>query len=310
MLLASAMLAAASAASTLAAGEQDSVLWRLAATVAEQDAITQADFAAISLSAVIEAYERELESIASPRRRFSAAERARQQRWAHAAGVLLEQLYVARDEVDAGSPAEVIASGPGEVQVLVGEQMLPLAAPRIARTAQFEADVVAEYCALYVCDAVFTQEVGEVAVRAAGGWSFRQGYGSTYLTRDGLGFMFDSVRDRTLKEALCVRVAEELREVLRVLKRANALGIAIDWPRLRILTGAADGSQRLVVGREGQGSQLLLPLLERVPGVLDVARPWLRGRLWDRDVEQFFPRADLLFAELLDGGGVRAQRHQ
>ena len=62
-----------------------SKLVNLVRAIEHDDSIVHADFAAIALEAMTNAYERELEKVASPRRRFSSRERKKQWRWAAAA---------------------------------------------------------------------------------------------------------------------------------------------------------------------------------------------------------------------------------
>ena len=277
-------------------------LVRLVRAIEHSAPEVQADFAAIALDVMIEAYERELDKAQSSTRRLSQRERNKRWRWSGAARRFLEQAYVAREALYSGARVELIAGSPVEVQLLIDEQLVPVTAPRIDQPDVLENAVLAAFCDLHTCEQALVAGLAPGLSSPGGGWSLRQGMGSTYMTHDGLGFMFTDLHDRALKEELCHRAAAELREVVSILKRAYLLGIDIDWHAVRVVHAATGGAERLVLDSRGRGARVSAPILLRAPGVLNVARPWLRARMWDQHAEQFFPRADVLFDNVLVRG--------
>jgi len=299
-LLAALLLAAPAGATT--AQPPAGALQRLAAELAAEPEPVRADFAALALGEVVAAYERELERLSVPGQ-VSRRELAKQARWAGALATFLDGIYDALDALDAGAPVEVLVSPPGPVQFLVGERLVPVSSPRIDDPASLERAIVALWCEAFVCEASLLEPDPPPPPPAAdGGWSFRDGMGSTFETADGLGFMFTDLRRRAHKEAACRRVHRDLERLAAALARELGAGRAVDFDALRLVESGAGDDQRVVVSASGRRLRIALPALARAPAVLAVGREWLRARARGEPYRQLFPRADLLLAPLLDAG--------
>lgn len=275
-------------------------LVRLAASVVDEIGEVQADFAAVALGEVIRAYETEFERLSVPGQ-VSRKELARQSRWALSLERFLEQLYLARDELDDGAPVRILVAPPSPVQFLIGESLVEVSSPRIETRGSLEAEIVAQYCELFLCDPEILASQAQLqrAARPVGGWSFRAGMGSTFETPDGLGFMFADVRGRGAKEAACRKVHAELKRLADALLAARRRGLAVEFEVLALEPPGDGVNHRVLLSRAGGQLLIDLPVLTRAPAVVEVAREWLRARVLGRRHRQLFPRSDLLLAGLL-----------
>lgn len=299
VLLAAAVSRAPAAAERPPTGRLD----RLAASLQDEPAAVQSDFAAVALEQVILAHELEFGRLSLPGQ-VSRRELAKQMRWASALKAFLEDLYAVRDELDAGAEVEVLVAPPAPVQLLVGQRLVPLTAPRIDDPGALDSAIVELYCTAFPCDPALleppaTQDDPAAVTAETGGWSFRDGLGSTYETVDGLGFMFPDVRRRVAKEQACLQVREALLRLVAVLAADRAAGRAVDWESLAVEPPAQGDARRVLVRTSGALLRLELPALARAPGVLAIAREWIRARVEGRDYRQLIPRADLMLAGLL-----------
>ena len=258
------------------------------------------EFATIALEKMIAAYETELEQLNSPGL-YSPKENRKRTRWAKAVNQYLDYLY-AFDEVIKQAPVvEIIADQPGPVQLLSGEFLLPISSPRIAKPEQLENDILQAFCDGYACDPqAFKDPVEQTSLPAhRSGWSFRAGFGSTYQTVDGLNFMFSNVRQKTVKEQVCLRISNQLRQLGDALARATQRGQIVDWSYLKLTSKSNGDDQRLVLSARSSALRMALPDLVLAEGILEIAKPWLKARLENKRIEQFFSGADLLFANLI-----------
>lgn len=290
------------AAGTPVRGDRESgALTRLAGSLLAEDPGVQADFAAIAVGEVIRVHELELDRLSVPGQ-VSRREIAKQYRWARALEAFLDDLYLARDELDQGVPVELVVAPPAPVQLLVGERLVELSSPRIENPTSLESDIVALFCEGFPCDLAVLEPPEPPPQRPVGGWSFRAGMGSTFETPDGLGFMFTDVRRRSEKEAACRKVHAELNRLADALAREQRRGRRVDFEVLSLESPGRGDNQRIVTTRSGSRMRMDLPVLARAPAVVEVAREWLRARAEGRSHRQLFPRSDLLLAELLGRG--------
>lgn len=264
----------------------------------------RADFAYVAIDEVIGAYEFEFERL-SARGQVSARELASQRRWAAALRAFLDGLYAARDALDSGEPVQILVAPPASVHVLVGGNGFSLESPRIVAPRQLDDAIVSTYCHHFGCDTALlaaVQSVPDLAPRRAparGGWTFGAGHASTYETVDGLGFMFADVRARAAKEQASLQVREELLRLAAALAAQLRAGRTVEFDALRLEDSGAAHEQHVVVTPRGPRLRVSLPALARAPGVVEVAREWLRAQAEGAAYRQLFPRADLLLAGLL-----------
>lgn len=287
-------------AATLAAVPQDSTLQRLASLLALEPESVQADFAAIALGEVLIAHELEFERLSLPGQ-VSRREQAKQLRWAGALRRYLDTLYAAREALDGGAPVEILVTPPSPVQLLVGEHLVPLSSPRIENPQELDGAIVQLYCDTFACnpDLLEPEPPPVVGATGTGGWSFREGFGSTYETDDGLGFMFSDVRGRNAKEQAVRRVHEELKRLVAVVATARRRGRRVDFARVRVAAAGRGDDHRVILAPGTPGVRVFLPALMQAPGVVEVARDWIRAQADGRHYRQLFPRADLLLAGVM-----------
>jgi hypothetical protein len=277
-----------------------SVLLRLASQLQAEPEAERADFAAVALGEMISAFEFEFEQLSVPGQ-VSGAEIAKQARWGHAFQRFLDELYAARDELDAGALVEVLIAPPAALQLMIGERLVAVVSPRIEKPQLFEEQIVQAYCASFICDPQLLVPVQAMAAKvgARGGWSFAAGEGSTYETNDGLGFMFTDVRERSRKEQICLQVGAELNLLSNVLAAAQQHGTTVDMSALRVATSQRGDDQLVVLSASGHTVRANLPALAEAPALVVLARAWLAARSDGKRYQQRFPRAERLMAKLL-----------
>lgn len=291
---------AAAAPSTRAAANAHA-LQRLAQVVLDGPEYMHADFAYVAIGEVIAAYEFEFERL-SAQGQVSARERVRQGRWAASLRGFLDGLYAVRDALEAGEPVWIVVAPPASVQVLVGASGVPLESPRIDKPHLLDDAIVSAYCHGFGCDPELLRGVKAAPATtrsASGGWSFGAGHGSTFETVDGLGFMFPDVRARAEKEQACRQIREELLRLAAVLAAERRAGHTVDFDLLRLENPGSAHEQHVVVTPVGPRLRMSLPALARAPGVVEVAREWLRAQALGQGYRQLIPRADLLLAGVL-----------
>jgi hypothetical protein len=104
---------------------------------------------------------------------------------------------------------------------------------------------------------------------------------------------------RAAKEQVCLQVREELLRLAAELAAQRRAGRTVEFHALRLENSGAAHEQHVVVTPLGPRLRVSLPALARAPGVVEVARDWLRAQAEGEGYRQLFPRADLLLAGLL-----------
>ncbi|MDX1430954.1 MAG: hypothetical protein R3286_00775 [Gammaproteobacteria bacterium] len=266
----------------------------------------RAAFARTALLTMAEQYREEIGKARSyahpdPERRRKAA------RWSAATLRYLDDLYATADRIDDLAVIEVLPGAEESVQLLVDGMPVVLSGPRIADPDSLGRSIVEAFCRYRDC--IFDTPQGPAPATAAyparddslTGWDFGDATGSTFVTADGIHFLFASVRDRQRKERAAMDVVHDLRFLSDELRAAAARGHAIDWELVRIRPGAVAGEHKVIINRHGDYLMLRLPALGRALAIMRSSRSWLRGRVEGREVQQYFPRAETLLAPLLEG---------
>lgn len=277
-----------------------SMLSRLVSSLESEPQAVQADFAAVALGEMITAYELELDQLSQPGQ-VSRGEIAKQARWARALGQFLDELYAARDELDAGVHVELLVSPPALVHILLGERLVAVSALRLDSPQSIEQRVAQVYCDLFAClpEVFGTPDAATEPLAKRGGWSFVAGRGSTYETADGLGFMFSDVRNRIRKEQICLRIAEELNRLSKILAQARSQGRKVDMHTFVVENSGRGDDQRVRLSTSGDRVRVRLPTIVQTPGLVEAARIWIAARSDGKNFSQRFPRAERLMAKLL-----------
>ena len=272
----------------------------LASTLEAAPEAVRADFASIALSEMIATYEHVLETPDAPASGTREA-MAKQARWSGAVQGFLDDLYVARDELDAGAPVDLLISPPGSVYLKVGHRLIAVGSPRLDEPQLLEQQIVRVYCDLFACAPELVEPPAPLPVNPAGSgvWSFAAGQRSTYETIGGLGFMFADLHGRSRKEKVCLQVGEELERLSRALARARERGRAVDMHALRVEATAHADEQLVVYSASGETVRVHLPALVDAPALVTAARAWIAARSEGKSYSQRFPRAESLLARLL-----------
>jgi hypothetical protein len=259
---------------------QPSVMAQVAQELSGAAPSVHADFAAVVLEALAEAYDDELAQ-ASTATGPDAGRAQRLARWRRA--MELELARLARFRIALADTGEAVVSVDRQGQVLLMVEGSPLLVswPRVAGQAEREADLVRRFCTLHTCpqadEAGAPRRVARVEVRGA--WSVTQMEGPGWESEGGVRCVFPDFQEREAREARCRGLAADLETLAQVLGRVRRDGARIEWRALVVSDEPGGGMQRVVVN--GNGDYLLLPLDALSAKAVDwyAVRRWLERRV-------------------------------
>jgi len=272
-------------ASQVCAGEprqlyvQPSVLMQVVDSLREAPAQLHMDFAALTLEAMVQAYEDELET--SGQGRSADAARARRLgRWQQATAIQLQELHQALQWLAVAQQVRARADRQGQVLLLLDGRPVLVSWPRMSDRHVREARLVERFCALHPCgethaegSARVTHEAGDVR----GSWSFSQDRRPAWESESGVRCEYPDMRDRPVREARCQALTAELESLARVLAQVRREGGRIEWQTIRVHDEPGGGQRVTVNERE---DYLLLPpgLLSSRALIWPAAGRWLERR--------------------------------
>lgn len=278
----------------------------LAAQLRDAEDAPRRDFAALTLDALLEAYDRELQRAAQDRPR-DAEGRAKLARWQHATRGLVADLESLLRQVDAGVPLAVIVERQREVLLDVDGRLVAASGPRAEAETGFGDQVVERFCMLHDCsgytltppDTAPTEATSATAEpkppASEGVWAFNQGLRPSYQIGNRFRFDFRELGDRAAKAALCDQLADELKRLAAALQQARSQGVAVEWSRLAAAPPAPGLDQRVVLNGTGNYLRLPLPLLTRLDGgQWRLVAEWLERETRDGEALLRIEQADRL----------------
>ena len=277
---------------------------QLAATVSKAPAAERAAFARTAILTMADQYWQEVGKVRSqshldPKRRLKAS------RWSAATLEYLDGLYNTADLINEYTLVEIMPGVGDSVNLIVDGAPVVLSGPRISDPDALGQEIVKEYCRLRPC--VLDRFVGHETKRsvrdvpgdARSGWSFADGAGTTFVTDDGIHFMFTSVQNRERKQKAALALTHDVRKIAAALMDVSDQGYAIDWERIRLEDSPVAGEHKLVVNRRGDYLPLRVQSLGQSTAFFRTSLSWIKARVEGRDLTLYVPRAELVLAPLL-----------
>lgn len=240
-------------------------LARLAAQVARADATTQWDFAGITLDALLDVYQREMQD-STAERLSSQARRTKLARWQRATQDLIGQLQAARLRLLDGAAFSLYVDPQQQVLIVIDGQPIAVTAPRAEAERAIEEQVLAQFCAYNDCSVLATHDASPDAPSPlpAAVWVMQQ-RARPALEIDGLlRCEFSDIAERERKARLCSRLAAEVEQLLAALAQASGQGFTVDWEALAGTPPEGAMETRLIVNAAGAFVQLSLPTLAQL----------------------------------------------
>ena len=279
---------------------------QLAAAVSRGPAPERAAFARTAILTMADQYWQEVgkardQPHPDPERRRKAS------RWSAATLDYLGRLYDTADLIDEFTPVEIVAGAGDSVNLFVTGAPVVLSGPRIGDPDALGREIVKEFCRLYPC--VLSAFVGHETRRSVrdapddsrSGWSFADGAGTTFVTDDGIHFMFNSIQDRERKQKAAMALAGDLRTIAAALMDVVDQGYDVDWNQIHLEASPVAGEYKLIVNTRGEYLPVRIPSLGRSPEFFRTGRSWLRARVEGRRLTLYVPRAERVVAPLMGG---------
>ncbi len=264
------------------------------------DSEARLDFVRIALAQMLGEHDDALAKLHYARPKDDKA-RAKLRRWSHATRAYFNTLEAALQSLDSVTSLEIHHNRDGVTQMVLDGRPILVSSLNIDDPQALDRRIAETFCARNACD--FLNETGNAGAGAestaanaadrSAGWSFSDGSAVSFVTEDGLHFMFGDIKDRARKERACLAIAEELRALLERLADAEHRGYQIDWGALRV--DSSHRPERVTVNEAGAFLTLSLPMLGQAKGLLATAVPWLRSALAGRPLPLHVPQADLFF---------------
>ncbi len=259
----------------------------------------RADFARVALDEVIASYEAIAEDAAGPVRSIGGKTDLR--RWRAASQDFVNQLRDLRWRLDRGADVQMNFGADGVLVMFIDRQPVLLSGPNAAASDLLQQTVMAQYCGLHHCvtgpaAATPSSSVANVSVAndADAHWTFAQNRRPSFVTEDGLRFVFTSISDRATKERLSRQLSGELQQLARALRTAAQSGRSLDWQQLRVLSRRSGSLEQVVLDNRGDRLSLSLPLLARTPALWRETLPWLRAQAEGKELPLTVRQAYLL----------------
>lgn len=225
----------------------------LAGKVAEADRLERFDFATIALNELIAAYETSYrESSHEQHDKLKAQQKLA--RWRRESKSFIDQLSAQLAAVSYTSQIEIEAQQSGPLILFIDDSPIVISGPEIGKAGQMEQRIIQHFCTLHDCtgyrDTPPAPLITEVP-RVPAGWHIRHRNGATYVTGDGLSFVFRSLENRAEKQVRCETVARDLRMLVAGIQNAQRAGYTIDFKRLTIATLHDGITEHIVINGAG-----------------------------------------------------------
>ena len=279
---------------------------QLAATVSKAPAAERAEFARTAILTMADQYWQEVGKVRSRPHR-DPKHRRKESRWSAATLEYLYRLYDTADLINEFTRVEIVPGAGDSVHLIVDGAPVVLSGPRISDPGFLGQEIVKEFCRLRPC--VLDTFIGHETKRSVldtpndsrSGWSFADGAGTTFVTDDGIHFIFTSAQNRERKQKAAMDLMHDVRNIAATLMDVSDQGYDIDWERISLDDSPVAGEHRLVVNRRGDYLLLRIPSLGRSPEFFRTSLSWIKARVEGRSLTLYVPRAEQVLASLLEG---------
>lgn len=239
----------------------------------------QADFGAIALAQLAEAYIAEADL---------ARNQARQQGgnskltgWSRAVDQYAEQLILVLEDISEGFPAELAYRRDNTVSVGVAGRLVILSHPRADQQAGFEQGVLREFCSRHDCQGLTATYIPQEPIPLSASqvqprWTFAES--GPVCSHDGISLYFSSTRNLAHARGICRQLLEEAITLAGEIAWQQRHGVSVDWRVVNIRATPRRPEHLVQLNFSGDTILATLPLLHRSVGLLADLQPWLASR--------------------------------
>ena len=238
----------------------------------------QSEFAALALRRLREAYVTEAEQA----RAEAQDDDAKLLAWSRAVEDFASRLSPLVEDIELGFPVYLEAAAAQPLAITVAERTVILSHPRIEEQALFEQTVLDSFCRLQRCDQFIAADparrpIPVSAGRVRPGWSFNAD--GPVCAYSGVRVRFGAGADLPRARLTCEQLLVELIGLAHDIAWQDRHGVQIDWEELQLRQTSGRPGHQLGLNDFGDTLLVTLPLVYSSPGLLQVAAPWLRGRV-------------------------------
>ncbi len=252
----------------------------------------QYDFIQISLLEMHRAYQAEINK-SWESRPSTAKKKQKLMGWRHATQAFINDLDSYFLLLDSGVPFSLGVNRQQKVLIIIGIQPVIINGPGPAGHKQMEQRIVHEFCQIHNCslyldsittlpgmsknitDFQMTDANQHSSATSSANWLFGYGHNPVYMTGQGINCEFNNSSDRSNKEAACISLAKEVKQLSEVLKNTRHAGVRINLEYLSIKPLSDADIVQIQVNQQGNHIRQSLPLLKKNPELLFKMVPWL-----------------------------------
>ena len=130
-------------------------------------------------------------------------------------------------------------------------------------------------------------------------WSLEEDKRPEFITRSGLHFIFENIKNRGKKQALCLELSTDLTLILETLKEIHQKGMIIDWETLRLEPVTGESKFKLIINKYGDAILFKFKKLTTLDELPEKIIKWFSIRAQDRKYHLYID-ADELFAPYME----------
>jgi len=259
---------------------KESTLSRLAMEIQSGAAVDLAEFAKVCLSEMAYLYEEQAIK-ARHEQTSSMMRRLKLYRWSNTTLEYANYLYDVAESIKEETPVELQIGHTGELQFIINGSLLIISNPLIREPDILDQRIINTICQYKNCRLEYPelqqeQKKREIVIEA--GWRFQDKSQPEYITRDGLHFIFDDIKNRLRKQNACLNIIKELKLMVDVLREANDKGIYVDWSYLYITSDTDNSDTRLVINDSGDSIIIELNELAKQSDLTEAAMSWIKAQ--------------------------------
>jgi hypothetical protein len=240
----------------------------------------RSSFAAIALSSMSSAYEREAQLA-----REQAREAGRYSHlWAWSANVdrYADQISVLLEDVELGLPVSLSLAGEKSLAVTVADRTIIVSPPRLTEQSAFEQGILKEFCASNSCDQFSPESVANDSIplstaRIRPNWTF-SAQGSLCAFR-GITVQFDNAKNMANSRLICEQLLQEIMALTEELAWQQRYAVAIEWERLEVHPVPHSPEHSVQINTLGDTVLVTIPMLYRSADLLEQILPWMRAQV-------------------------------
>jgi hypothetical protein len=257
-------------------GEEQSRFQRTVQHLQGESPAMRADFAAIALVILGQAYATEARLAGAP---GAVGRDASKRGWALAVSQFARQMPLLVADIDLGFPVHLTIGADRTVAVTVADRTVMLNHPRINQQGVFERDILQNFCASVRCDAFWPTDEPAAPIPFSVSsitpeWAFTpQGQVCSYR---GLGVRFDTAQNLANARVICEQFLQEAATLREELVWQQRHAVVIDWDNLEIQAAPHRPEHMVRLNDAGDTLLVTIPLLYSSPELTESILVWLK----------------------------------